>query len=187
VDFKEYIDHLLNADLANGELPFPTYKITVEKNVVLSPFDKVENRVFYINKGILEIVIYNKSGNRILEFFFPRNMVSSYASFLNGNPSNVEVVSTTECELEYIMAKDLKHAYKDSLLANKIGRRLLEITYIERVKREKDLLTKTATERYSDLIEQRPELIRQIPIYKVASYLGVHPESLSRIRKRKIS
>lgn len=50
--------------------------------------------------------------------------------------------------------------------------------------REKDFLTKSAEQRYQALIAQRPDLIAQVPVHKIAKYLGIHPESLSRIRKQ---
>ena len=59
-----------------------------------------------------------------------------------------------------------------------------EQAYLRKVQREKDFLTKTAEERYNDLLKTHPDYIIQIPVNKIARYLGIHPESLSRIRKK---
>ncbi len=69
------------------------------------------------------------------------------------------------------------------MLANKLGRIVAEHYYINKTKREKDFLTKSATERYLELVNTRPELVQQIPVHFIAKYLGIKPESLSRIRK----
>lgn len=58
-----------------------------------------------------------------------------------------------------------------------------EYYYILKTNREKDFLTKSATERYNELVNIRPELIQYIPVHQIAKYLGIEPESLSRIRK----
>src|SRR4030095_9524152 len=108
-------------------------------------------------------------------------------SFITQKPSDVQIVALTDCQLQAIQYDDLQSAYKTSFLANKLGRLLTEQIYIRKTQREKDFLTKSAEERYKDLISQRSELIQLIPINKIAKYLGIHPESLSRIRKEIIS
>jgi hypothetical protein len=85
--------------------------------------------------------------------------------------------------VEAIPYEILQEAYKVSLLANQFGRIITETAFMERVKREKDFLSKSAEERYLELIERRPEVIQLIPGGRIAKYLGIHPESLSRIRK----
>lgn len=70
-----------------------------------------------------------------------------------------------------------------SLPASKLYIQSIENAYLERVKKEKSLFTLTAEERYNKLIETRPDIIKLIPIYRIAKYLGIHPDSLSRIRR----
>lgn len=65
-----------------------------------------------------------------------------------------------------------------------IGRKSAESLFLIKSRRELSLLNKTAEERYLDLFSQRPELIRHIPLKHIASYIGVTPQALSRIRKR---
>ena len=55
--------------------------------------------------------------------------------------------------------------------------------YIHKTNRENEFLTLSAVERYKNLVDKRPELVRQIPVQLIAKYLGIEPESLSRIRK----
>jgi CRP-like cAMP-binding protein len=85
--------------------------------------------------------------------------------------------------MQVLTHEDMQKAYSHSLLANKLGRMAAEFYYIRKTQREKDFLTKSASERYLDLLHGRPELVQQIPIQMIAKYLGVTAESLSRIRK----
>jgi len=62
-----------------------------------------------------------------------------------------------------------------------------EKLYLRKVKRKRALLTKSADERYADILAEQPEIIRQIPIHKISQYLGIRPECLSRIRRKSIS
>lgn len=104
-------------------------------------------------------------------------------SIITNKPTKITIKCLTECTIETVKYKDFSTASEKSLLLNKISRRLLEQFYLYRVKKEKDLMTKNASERYLDLIKHRPDIIKVIPLEKIAKYLGIHPRSLSRIRK----
>jgi hypothetical protein len=122
---------------------------------------------------------------KIIDFFFENNFVCAYTSFLKQEPSDVRVTALIECQTEVILYSDLQKAYDRSLIANKIGRMMTEQIYVVKTRREKDFLTKSAEERSTDLIDSRPDILKLIPVHKIAKYLGLHPES--RIRKSFIS
>jgi CRP-like cAMP-binding protein len=178
---NQHVDHQFSLD---DELPFPTLLKTVPKNTILTHYESIEQNAYFLISGIVKISMISNDGHeRVLEFFFPNSFFSAYTSFLTQQPSNVEIETLTECEVEIIKHHDINEAYKTSLLANKLGRVVTEHYYINKTNREKDFLTKSAIERYKNLIENRPELVQQIPVQLIAKYLGIEPESLSRIRK----
>ena len=119
-----------------------------------------------------------------LAFFFANEMVCGFTSFLTQFPADVQIIALMDCEMEIINREDLMKAYEFSLDANKFGRILTEQAYIIKSNREKNFLTKTAEERYSEMFIKNPDYIFNIPVNKIAKYLGIHPESLSRIRKK---
>jgi hypothetical protein len=69
-------------------------------------------------------------------------------------------------------------------LANQLGRVVTEDLFIKKSNREKDFLTKSAEERYIELLSKRVDIIKMVSVNKIAKYLGIHPDSLSRIRKK---
>lgn len=168
----------------DDDLPFPTLTKTVPKNTILTQYNRTEHHAYFLIQGIVKISMVTELGQeRVLEFFFPGAFFSAYTSFLTQQPSNVEIETLTECEVEVIHYRDMQEAYKTSLLANKLGRMAAEYYYILKTNREKDFLTKSASDRYKELLDKRPELVQQIPVQLIAKYLGIEPESLSRIRK----
>ena len=167
----------------NDSLPFATSVKQIPKRTYLTRFDQVERCAYFLREGIVKIGMIRDGEDRIVEFFFPGSFFSSYTSFLTQLPSDVEVECLTDCEVEVIRYDDLQSAYKDSLLANRFGRMVTEQYYIQKTEREKGFLTKSAPERYQELLMRRPELVQQIPVKMIAQYLGIQPESLSRIRK----
>jgi len=121
---------------------------------------------------------------KVIDFFFENELVCGFTSFLMQEPTDIQIKALMDCEMEVIKRSDLIRAYDYSLDANKFSRILTEQGYIRKSNREKNLLTKTAEERYVEMFQSRSQYISQIPVNKIAKYLGIHPESLSRIRKK---
>jgi CRP-like cAMP-binding protein len=143
----------------------------------------VEKKLYFINEGFVQITMLHEGEEKIIDFFFPDTFVCAFSSFLKQEPSDSRLTALVDCTMEVIQHNDLQEAYKSSLVANQLGRLLTEQIYMVKAKREKDFLTKSAQERYLELIAQRPDILKLIPVNKIAKYLGVHPESLSRIRR----
>lgn len=176
---------VLNTSLSSyHDLPFKVEKIKFEKGIIITKYGKVEDAIYFVNNGIVEMSIKSYVSEKIIDFFFETEMFCAYTSFLNQKPTDVQIVALMETELEMVKRNDLLKAYEFSFDANKFGRILTEQGYIRKSNREKDLLTKTAEEKYADMFRTHSQYISQIPVNKIAKYLGIHPESLSRIRKK---
>jgi CRP-like cAMP-binding protein len=169
------------------ELPFPTSaKIFVEGDVI-TDYHKVETKFYFINKGVVQISLHYNDDERIFDFITAGNFFGSYSALLTKQPSDVRLIALTSMEVEVVEYAALLEAYKHSLLANQLGRLVTERVYVNNTIREKDFLTKTAEQRYQDMLQKRPDLVALLPVHKIAKYLGIQPESLSRIRKLIIS
>jgi len=182
--FQDLYNHLLNDGTPAKEPPFPVRSVSFEKNAVITKYDEVEQNLYFIQSGIVELKIKSYTSEKVLDFFFANEMVTCFTSFLLQIPSDTEMTAIVSCEMEAIAYSDLQKAYRESLPANRVGRMLTEQAYLRKAQREKDLLAKTAEERYAELLESQGEYVSQIPVNKLAKYLGIHPESLSRIRKK---
>lgn len=144
----------------------------------------VENYVSFIEEGVVRYYIPKENKEITFELTFANDFIGAYDSFLSRQPSvyNVETVSkTTLWRLSY---KDVQNLYRETEAGNIIGRLATEQLFLEKAKRELSLLNDTAEQRYLKLFSEQPELIRQIPLQYIASYIGITPQALSRIRKR---
>ena len=183
--FREFFNTVLKTQISSDTgLPFPLKKLSLKKGAIITTYKQVENNIYFINKGIVEMTIKSYMSEKIIDFFFENEMVCGFTSFLTQHPTDVQIIALVNCELEMIDREDLMNAYETSLEANKFGRILTEQGYIRKSNREKNLLTKTAEELYAEMLKKNAEYISNIPVNKIAKYLGIHPESLSRIRKK---
>ena len=183
--FRKFFNSVLSTSYSSDEdLPFPVKKLQFKKGEVITAYSQIEKSVYFMNHGIVEMTIKSYVSEKIIDFFYENEMFCGFTSFLNQLPTDVQIVCLTDCEVEMLDRDGLMIAYENSLHANKFGRILTEQGYLRKSNREKDLLTKTAEERYIEMFQTKAEYINTIPVNKIAKYLGIHPESLSRIRKK---
>ena len=159
-------------------------EIKLKKNTVLLQNGKVENYLYFISKGIIRLYVPRVESDLTFGFLFENEFVTGYDSFLSGTPSEYKIETLTESKLWRISKKNLDEVYKITKKGNIIGRKMAENMFLIKSKREISFLSKTAEERYLDLFSDRPKLLQKIPLKYIASYIGVTPQALSRIRKR---
>lgn len=145
---------------------------------------ETENHLSFVDKGIIRFYIPKEEYDLTTGFTFANSFFSVYDSFLAQSPSTYSAQTITNTTLWRLTYDDLQTVYAETEIGNLIGRKAAEELYIFKAQRELSFLNKTAEERYLDLFETRPELIKYIPLKYVASYIGVTPQALSRIRRR---
>ena len=129
-------------------------------------------RSFY-QKGKTEITIW---------FAYEGQKAVSISSLFTGKPSRETVECVEDCDLLCISNKDLQELYSRYECMNTIGRRMVEEYCNILDDRVYSLQVMSATERYKDLMEYEPEIIKRAPLSNIASFLGISQETLSRIR-----
>ncbi len=140
--------------------------------------------VAFVNKGCLRYFYLNGGEEQTGQFFFENGWYTDYESFLTGYPSKQNIQALEPTELLLLSKKDLYELYESIPAFERFGRVMAENAYLGSRKNNVALLTLSPEERYLQLIAERPKLIERIPLKYIASYLGIKPESLSRIRKR---
>lgn len=145
---------------------------------------QLENYLSFIDTGIVRYYVIANEKEITFDFAFKDSFYCAYDSFYNRTKTKIYIQTLTDCQLHSISYESLQKLYTKCETAKKLGRIATEHLLEKKVKRELELLTKTPQERYSKLLLEQPKYIQQIPLKYLASYIGVVPETLSRIRKR---
>lgn len=141
-------------------------------------------KLAFITKGCM-MCSYNKNGKEYIdEFSIEHEFITDYASFVNGDPASKDVICLEDVELLTIEYKDIEDLYAKDREFEKAGRLMSDMLFTTWQEKAKSLLIDDAKTRYLKLIENRPSLPQRVPQYLVASYLGISPETLSRIRRK---
>lgn len=154
------------------------------KKSLLLKAGKTENYLSFIEEGIVRFYIPKDEQDVTFSFAFANEFVSGYDSFLTQKPSVYHIEAITATILWRVSYADLQAIYAETSVGNIIGRNASEALYLEGLRRELSLLTETAEERYLKLLTEQPKLVQEISLKYLASYIGITPQALSRIRKR---
>jgi|SRR5215471_12401440 len=181
--FEEKI--LLTEDEKNLSRQFFTAKKLRKRQYLLQEGD-VCKYIAFVEKGLLRCYTVNERGQEhITQFAFEGWWISDQLSFLTGEPSTYNIDALEDCELVL-----LTKSAEDELLERipkleRYFRILLQNNLIATQKRLVSSLSQTAEERYNELISVCPETLpHRIPQHMLASFLGITPETFSRIRKQ---
>ncbi|MGC6430683.1 MAG: Crp/Fnr family transcriptional regulator [Jejuia sp.] len=178
---------------SHGEIPFSTllklqdiaeFK-TVGANVQLDKFGKIPSKIYLLLSGTMRCYITSESGKEHNKnFFFPFSFAGSLTALIKKEPAKIAYETLSECtlyEIDFYQFMDL--CQKDSSI-NNLYARLLEQTFIKYEKRQLELISMDASQRYKKLKDDIPNIDKLIPQYHIASYLSITPVQLSRIRKK---
>jgi len=159
---------------------------SVAKGTVLIEYGKFTEKAFFILSGYLKYFKTITSGEEwVIHLYASNDFATSLNSFFEGKKSEETLQTITDCEFLSISKNDLEKLYAMESKWQLFGRKLMESFLMEKEERIIDQLSLTAHEKYLKLIKNQPNIIQNVPVKYIASFLGIQPESLSRIRKMK--
>ncbi len=159
----------------------------VPKNYLLLDIGDTAKEVYFINKGLVRFYYLTDEGKEITGFIFQENMFAgSHESFFAQQPSSQVLETLEDCELLVLSFDKMHQLFSDIPRMNILVRKVLEQRFAFAQKVIAALIANKPEDRYQTYQELHPELENRIPQHILASYMGITPVSLSRIRKRLI-
>ena len=162
-----------------------TETLSILPKTILLEEGKVADRLYLIRKGCLRLFFYNEGKDMTFQFFFEGDFVASFDSLYKRQPSLFFLESIEPTEV-FVIKRDDFYALIETVPSLK---KYYEEKLIERFHVYQQLflsrINNTPQQRYEELLKERPDIIRRVPQHYIASYLGITPVSLSRIRNRR--
>lgn len=155
-----------------------------ERGEFLTRIGQVEDSIYFVVSGLVKIHFLRQDLDICVDFAMQHDIVSSFISYATRTPSRLHLQAVTPVQVLYLSYADIHRGYDRYKNHERLGRLLLQNLYMTKCEKEMTLLSYTVEERYRAFLEWGGEFIQQIPIKDIASYLGIRPESLSRIRKK---
>ena len=145
---------------------------------------KVCHEVAFINSGLFRYFIDVDGDPKTIAFSKENEFMSNYESYLPKEPSTKYIQALEDAELLILHRDNLDRFYAQVAEGDRFGRKVMEELFVHYLKALGAFYTASPEERYLSLVKDQPELLQRISQYHIASYLGIQPQSLSRIRGR---
>jgi CRP-like cAMP-binding protein len=156
---------------------------TFEKNAYFSRAGLISDHIGFVSKGLLRAFYTIKDKETTSFFLTPGAVAAALLSFIKQQPAIENIQALETSEMLVISRKDLHKLYENNWKWQQVGRVLIENYYVNMEQRTITLQSQTAQERYAQFLKDYPEIIQKVPLHYIASYLGMSPETLSRVRK----
>ncbi|WP_286856572.1 MULTISPECIES: Crp/Fnr family transcriptional regulator [Sphingobacterium] len=157
---------------------------TFAKNEVVKAYDKTERFINILVSGSVGHFVPYQDKDICINLYYENQVFSDYLSFVSQKPTVIKTECIEDVELWSVSYKNLQSLYDKSDRSLLIGKAISDIMFTAKQSEQINLLTLSPTERYRKLINERPKIFQRTPLKIIASYLGIAPESLSRIRKK---
>ena len=161
-------------------IPIKSFK----KGDILLREGQVSRDSYFIIEGCIRKYYIIDGEERTTEFYEEDESVASLQSYQNKTPANHYFECVEDCRLAVLNYEKEQELFKRVPKYEALCRMSMENDFGEQQEALAKFITSSPEERYKNLLETRPDLLQRVPQYHLASYLGVKPESLSRIRKR---
>ncbi len=154
------------------------------KKILIHEGDRCAD-LYFVEKGALYSYLIDQEGDaHVIQFAFEDYWISDMYSFYKNKPALYNVESLEDCQLLVFDQESIQIASDKLRRLDRFFRILAQNAYANAQYRIALNFSADAESRYIELIEKRPDILQRVPQYLIASYLGVKPQSLSRIRKK---
>jgi len=190
--FKEFIEakvalNFLEWNIIKSKLKIKHYK----KGEIIHNIGDVSKELMFINSGLARAYILDENGkdNTWAIYFNDANshmtnlFVTDYESFTNQSESKLAIDALEKCEVVCVAHKDVDFLYNNTKKGDRFGRLMNQEAYVYLHNLIILRQTTSAKERFEIFIQETPHLLEKVPQYHIATFLGVTPQHLSRLKK----
>jgi CRP-like cAMP-binding protein len=182
---KYFIRNLI--DISNSEFDLFLNNAQLKKFKRLDYLMKpgtLPQEIFFINTGMVRVIVYDQSGiDHTIYFALENQFITDYSSFILKQPSLYAIQALEETETIILPRSSIEWGYQNLRQGEKLGRLIAEYYFIYQDHKIKNQYSRTPKERYDSITEIFPDIHNRVPQHMIASYLGITPVHLSRIKK----
>ncbi|WP_025146841.1 Crp/Fnr family transcriptional regulator [Pedobacter jeongneungensis] len=158
---------------------------TFKEGEELSAPGSINKELFFIVNGILRIMIRNEKGNEVTHYFLKENQFCTILnSFHNQIPAEECIQAACNCEVLYVNRNALLNLYKQVPYLHTLIDQITQQALIDKINIRNIYLGQDSANRYRLFMNRQADVARRVSLTDTASYLGITPQSLSRIRKQ---
>jgi len=181
-----YIQNTISVTAEELEVILARFQLTkLKKNEVVLANGETSQRTFFVVKGCLRIFFINEDGQEATRYFaFENQFATALVSFITSDASEEFIQAVEDTEVYSISHEDFYELLDSVPQWEKFYRIYLETAYVTNTRRLMSFLVKDALEKYRQLLQENPVVVRRLSNKMVASYLNISQETLSRLKSK---
>lgn len=157
---------------------------TLKRQEIISRPGYIPHDIFFIVSGMIRVTITDKSGvEHTIHFALENQFIADYSSFMLKQPSLYSLQAIEETKVIVLPRSAIEWGYENLEEGQKLGRLIAEFYFIYQDDRIKNMYARTPKERYDNISDIFPNIHNRVPQHMIASYLGITPVHLSRLKK----
>lgn len=184
-DLKKTIRSYSEVSDSDMEFGLRFYKKRTFKkgDFLLKPGQYIEH-FYFMKQGCVSYYTVENGTSQVMEFYTEGYFFTDLYAYIQEIPSGSYLEALEDVTVYWITKADVQKVFDHSHQLERFGRLSMQRTFVINFQRINDLRNLSNQERYLQLLKKRPELFQRVPQYLIASYLGITPVGLSKIRKR---
>jgi len=181
----DHIQSLISVDQREKDIITSLFKEkTYKKGDFFLADGQICKQVGFVNKGLMRYYINHDGEEKTYAFSQENQYICNYESFIPQSPSSKIIQALEDSELLVISHSDLQLLYANVREGERFGRIAIEMVFLQMLKDITSFYTETPELRYERFLKNHSDLQQRVSQYHIAAFVGVKPQSLSRIRKR---
>ena len=178
--------HLVDKGLSDAFL-LARKEVSLSKGDELVTEGQVCKGLYFVHEGCFSFLVMKDGEEHVKDFSVADKFITAYTSLMTATPSRVTIRAGQDSVLSAWDIDYFQRLITSDKRWTEFARRMVEQLFFRKEKRELALLLNTPEQRYTDLLATSPDIHQLFPQYLIASYLGIRPQSLSRIRARRVN
>ena len=190
--YKDFMQKYISLNSTDWDIIKSKLKIEyLKKGEIIHNIGDVSSKIMFVNSGLARTYILDENGkdNTWAIHFNDKNsyitnlFIGDYESFINQTQSQLAIDALEDCEVVVLKYEDLEFLYDNTKMGDRFGRLINQEAYTYLHNSIIIRQTKTAKERFENFISETPYLLEKVPQYHIATFLGITPQHLSRLKK----
>jgi signal-transduction protein with cAMP-binding, CBS, and nucleotidyltransferase domain len=160
---------------------------TFKRQEIVSRPNTIPNEIFFITKGLIRVLITDNQGTEhTIHFALENQFIADYSNFIQKQSSLYSLQTLEETQVVILPRSAIEWGYKNLNEGQKMGRLIAEFYFIYQDDRIKNMYARTPKQRYDIITDVFPNIHNRVPQHMIASYLGITPVHLSRLKKAEV-
>jgi CRP-like cAMP-binding protein len=157
--------------------------LRISKGDYLIREGQVCKSLYFVHTGVLSLLLLKDGEEHVKDFSLSGKFITAYSSFVKKIPSQIVIRAEQDCEISLWEGDHVLNLIQENHHWTMFAKTMVDYLFQRKEQKEITMILNSAEERYLRLIQEFPDVFQQVPQYLIASYLGIKPQSLSRIRK----